>query len=379
MAVSQRLELRQGQSLVLTPQLQQAIKLLQLSHLDLADYVEQELEQNPLLERDESDVDGGAASADEAPRRRDRDDGPSADSLDRANAETLPPRDQAPLDTDFANDYTNDATADWPGDWSGDGLEDWPGEGATRGLARAGSGTRDNDGDAGAEQRLSSERSLRDLLLEQLQVDLHDPTDRIIGLHLIDHLDEAGYLLADFPALADMLGCEVARIEATLERLQRFEPAGVFARNLRECLALQLADRDRLDPAMALLIENLDLLARRDLAALKRRCRVDDDDLADMIAEIRALDPKPALAFDHKVAEPVVPDVFVRRRARGDWLVELNGETLPRVLVNHRYYARVSAEAHDKRSRDYVSECFQSANWLVKALHQRATTILRVT
>jgi RNA polymerase sigma-54 factor len=125
---------------------------------------------------------------------------------------------------------------------------------------------------------------------------------------------------------------------------------------------------------MAQLIENLDLLARRDFAALKRRCRVDDDDLADMIAEIRALDPKPALAFDHKMAEPVVPDVFVRRRAKGDWLVELNGETLPRVLVNHRYYARVSAKAHDKRARDYVSECFQSANWLVKALHQRATT-----
>jgi RNA polymerase sigma-54 factor len=379
MVVTQRLELRQGQSLVMTPQLQQAIKLLQLSHLDLAVYVERELEQNPLLERDESDVDGGAASAEEAPQRRDGDDEPSADSLDQAIAETLPTRDQAPLDTDFADDYTNDAAADWPEDRPGDWPGDWPGEGATRSLAKSGGGGRDNDGGMGADQRLSSERSLRDLLLEQLHVDLHDPTDRIIGLHLIDHLDEAGYLMADFAALADMLGCEVARIEATLEHLHRFEPSGVFARNLRECLALQLADRDRLDPAMAQLIENLDLLARRDFAALKRRCRVDDDDLADMIAEIRALDPKPALAFDHKMAEPVVPDVFVRRRAKGDWLVELNGETLPRVLVNHRYYARVSAKAHDKRARDYVSECFQSANWLVKALHQRATTILKVT
>ena len=379
MAVTQRLELRQGQSLVMTPQLQQAIKLLQLSHLDLAAYVERELEQNPLLERDESDVDGGAASAEVSPRRRDGDDRSSADSLDLATAETLPPGDQAPLDTDFANDYTNDATADWPGDGSGDGSGDWAGESEPRSFAEPRGGTSDNDGGAGSDQRLSSERSLRDILLEQLQVDLHDPTDRIIGLHLIDQLDEAGYLAADFPALADMLGCEVARIEATLERLQRFEPAGVFARNLRECLALQLADRDRLDPAMKQLIENLDLLARRDFAALKRRCRVDDEDLADMIAEIRALDPKPALAFDHRMAAPVVPDVFVRRRARGDWLVELNGETLPRVLVNHRYYARVNAAAHDKQARDYLSDCFQSANWLVKALHQRATTILKVT
>jgi len=383
MAVTQRLELRQGQSLVMTPQLQQAIKLLQLSHLDLAAYVERELEQNPLLEREESDVDAGdgEASVEEASPRRETDDETPADSLDLTTADTLPPRDQAPLDTDYANEYTNDATADWPGDWLGD----WPGDGAGgsqnfgRSSGRIGESDSDTGGNTGGEQRLSSEQSLRDLLLEQLQMDLNDPTDRIIGLHLIDQLDEAGYLVADFPALAEMLGCEEARIEATLERLQRFEPSGVFARNLRECLALQLTDRDRLDPAMSQLIENLDLLARRDFAALKRRCHVDDEDLADMIAEIKALDPKPALAFDHKMAEPVVPDVFVRRRARGDWILELNSDTLPRVLVNHRYYSRVNAKSHGKEARDYLSECFQSANWLIKALHQRATTILKVT
>jgi len=367
MAITQRLELRQGQSLVMTPQLQQAIKLLQLSHLDLAAYVERELEQNPLLEREESDIDSsdGGASAEEAPRRREKDDEAQADSLDLATADTLPPHDQAPLDTDYANEFTNDATADWPGE--------------TQSFGKSSGRIGENYDDTGAEQRLSSEQSLRDLLLEQLQMELNDPTDRIIGLHLIDQLDEAGYLVEDLPALAKMLGCEVVRIEATLERLQRFEPSGVFARNLRECLALQLADRDRLDPAMSKLIENLDLLARRDFAALKRRCQVDDDDLADMMAEIRALDPKPALAFDHKMAEPVVPDVFVRRRAKSNWVVELNSDTLPRVLVNHHYYTRVNAEAHGKEARDYLSGCFQSANWLVKALHQRATTILKVT
>ncbi len=283
--------------------------------------------------------------------------------------DTFPSRNQAPLDTDYANEYTNDATGDWPGEDAG-----WPQRSGER-SGRLG----DRDADASVDQRLSREQSFRDLLLQQLQMDLDDPTDRIIGLHLIDQLDEAGYLLADFPALAEVLGCDVARIEATLERLQRFEPSGVFARDLRECLALQLADRDRLDPAMSELIESLDLLARRDYAALKRRCNVDDDDLADMIAEIRALNPKPALAFDHKMAEPVVPDVFVRRRARGDWIVELNSDTLPRVLVNHYYYTRVSAEAHGREARVYLSECFQSATWLIKALHQRATTILKVS
>ncbi len=370
MAVTQRLELRQSQSLVMTPQLQQAIKLLQLSHLDLAAYVERELEQNPLLEREESDFDAGDGEpgAKEA-SARDMDDTAPGDSLDLTTKDTFPSRNQAPLDTDYANEYTNDATGDWPGEDAG-----WPQRFGER-SGRLG----DTDADAGVEQRLSREQSLRDLLLQQLQMDLDDPTDRIIGLHLIDQLDEAGYLVADFPALAEVLGCDVARIEATLERLQRFEPSGVFARDLRECLALQLADRDRFDPAMSELIENLDLLARRDYAALKRRCNVDDDDLADMIAEIRALDPKPALAFDHKMAEPVVPDVFVRRRARGDWIVELNSDTLPRVLVNHHYYTRVSTEAHGKEAREYLSECFHSATWLIKALHQRATTILKVS
>jgi len=370
MAPTQRLELRQSQSLVMTPQLQQAIKLLQLSHLDLAAYVERELEQNPLLERDESDVDGGDGSpeqrGEERPGRGESAAAGSADSLDLATKDTFPPGDQVPLDTDYANEFTNDAADDWSGDYGG-----WsPHSGERSGRLE--------DGNAGIEQRLSSQRSLRDLLLEQLQMDLDDPTDRIIGLHLIDQLDEAGYLVADIPALAAMLGCEAARIEATLERLQRFDPSGIFARDLRECLTLQLADRDRFDPAMSKLVENLDLLARRDYAALKRRCKVDDDDLADMIAEIRALNPKPALAFDHKTTEPVVPDVFVRRRGRRSWIVELNNDTLPRVLVNHHYYSRVSAETHDKAAREYLSECFQSANWLIKALHQRATTILKV-
>ena len=369
MAVTQRLELRQSQSLVMTPQLQQAIKLLQLSHLDLAAYVDRELEQNPLLEREESDLSagGGGAGANEAAPGRESDEEAPADSLDRATAETLPPREEAPLDTDYANEYTNDATGDWPSDGGPPQFGNWSARPA------------DGDDVAGIEQRLSDEQSLRDFLLEQLQMDLDDPTDRIIGLHLIDQLGEAGYLVADLPALAEVLGCDIPRIEATLKRLQRFEPSGIFARDLRECLALQLADRDRLDPAMSALIENLDLLARRDYAALKRRCGVDDEDMADMIAEIRALDPKPALAFDHKVAEPVVPDVYVRRRAKGRWIVELNNDTLPRVLVNHHYYSRVTAGAHDKEARDYLSECFQSANWLVKALHQRATTILRVS
>ncbi|MFQ6018088.1 MAG: RNA polymerase factor sigma-54, partial [Kiloniellaceae bacterium] len=167
-------------------------------------------------------------------------------------------------------------------------------------------------------------------------------------------------------------------IEATLEAVQRFDPPGIFARSLRECLALQLADRDRLDPAMEAMLDNLPLVAKGDLAALRRACGVDEQDLAEMIAEIKALNPKPALAYDFEVAEPIVPDILLRPKPGGGWIVELNGDTLPRVLVNARYYALVSGQARSKADRDYITGQFQSANWLVKSLHQRATTILKV-
>jgi RNA polymerase sigma-54 factor len=170
----------------------------------------------------------------------------------------------------------------------------------------------------------------------------------------------------------------VARTEATLDKLQRFDPPGIFARNLAECLALQLKERDRYDPAMQALIAHLPLLAQRDAAALMRICGVDAEDLADMVAEIKALNPKPGLAFDPVTADPVVPDVFLRAQPDGSWLVELNSDTLPRVLINNRYYAEVSGAARNKKEREYLSERYQSASWLVKALHQRATTILKV-
>ncbi len=175
-----------------------------------------------------------------------------------------------------------------------------------------------------------------------------------------------------------LLGCEPARVEAVLARLQQFDPAGVFARSLPECLALQLRDRNRLDPAMQALLDNLPLLAARNIPALLRICRVDAEDMAEMIAEIKSLDPRPGLAFDPPLAQTVVPDILMRAQQDGGWIVELNSETLPRVLVNNSYYVRVSRATRSKAERDYLSERLQAANWMVKSLHQRATTILKV-
>jgi len=221
-------------------------------------------------------------------------------------------------------------------------------------------------------------RTLREHLLEQIGTDLSDAGDRVIALHILELLEETGYLRAGLDGVAQLLGCEINRVERVFRRLQQFDPPGVFARDLPECLALQLRDRNRLDPAMQTLLDNLQLLASRNIAALVRLCEVDAADVADMIAEIKSLDPRPGLAFDPPLAQPAVPDILMRAQPDGGWILELNSETLPRVLVNSRYCAQIRQATRNKEEKDYLTERLHAANWLVKSLHQRATTILKV-
>lgn len=374
MALTPRLELKLSQTLVMTPQLQQAIKLLQLSSLELASYVEAELEQNPLLERDERENDNQreadrevVAEADPAEQSDTGEvpDGP--DSAELSVAETMPAEGDSPLDADFENVYDADGVVDVSG-------------GTQAAFADAGGGRRGGnfDGDQDFESALSKELTLRDHLNEQLNVDVEDPVDRMIGVHLIDMLDESGWLVGELDSIAETLNCELSRVEALLQTMQRFDPPGIFARDLQECLALQLREKDRFDPAMEALLENLDLLAKQDIKNLLKVCQVDADDLADMVNEIRALNPKPALTFDHEVAQAIIPDILMRPNPDGGWIVELNPDTLPRVLVNNTYYAEVSKDAQRKEDKEYLAERFQSASWLVKSLDQRANTILKV-
>jgi RNA polymerase sigma-54 factor len=222
-------------------------------------------------------------------------------------------------------------------------------------------------------------KTLSEHLADQLAVAGLSGADYLIAQVLIDGVDEGGYLRTDLDEAAERLGCEMARLESVLTRLQGFEPTGVFARDVAECLMLQLKEKDRFDPAMAALIGNLDLLARRDMAGLKRVCAVDDEDLREMIAELRALTPRPGAAFGGgEPAQAVVPDVFVREGPGGLWHVELNTDTLPKLLVDHRYHARVAAGSRSDQEKTFVSDCLASANWLVKSLDQRAKTILKV-
>jgi RNA polymerase sigma-54 factor len=354
LALSARLEIRQGQGLVITPQLQQAIKLLQLSNLELEAFVEAELERNPLLQREE-----GEDAPAEAPAE------PEAPAVEAIN-------DTADLDV-IHDDVSpgEHATGDapqQPGAADAGGSVDW---------SKAGKGGFDGDLE-GLEDSLSREKTLAEHLHDQLAVAGLTPAEAAVASVLVDAIDEGGYLRAELPEVAERLGCGEPLVEQVLAVVQGFEPTGVGARDLAECLMLQLKEQDRYDPAMAALVANLPLLARRDMAALKRACGVDDEDLRDMVAELKGLTPRPGAAFGGEAAQPVAPDVFVREGQGGLWHVELNSDTLPRLLVDQRYHAEVSKAARSDQEKAFVSDCLAQANWLVRSLDQRARTILKV-
>ena len=381
MALTQRLEFRQSQALVMTPQLMQAIKLLQLSNLDLVAFVEGELERNPLLERndEEAPVRGeGAASDQDVSGGDDGAEGGAAGEPVRGNGE--------PSDDWMNRELGSRAEIEQTFDTSMDNVfTEEPSETATRAAQDAAptsytewGGGASSDEDYNLEAFVAAETSLQDHLAEQLAVALPGASQRMIGQYLIDLVDEAGYLPPDLGDAADKLGATQAAIDEVLATLQTFDPVGICARNLSECLAIQLRERDRYDPAMRALVEHLDLLAKRDISGLKKICGVDDDDIADMIGEIRHLDPKPGLKFATGRTQTVVPDVYVRPGPDGGWLVELNSDTLPKVLVNQSYYASLTKTLRKDEDKSYFADCLQNATWLVRALDQRARTILKV-
>jgi len=361
---SQRLEPRLSQALIMTPQLQQAIKMLQLSNLELTDFIDREIQQNPLLER----------------RERQPAENNQSDDLGQGESGSLTAAPEM-----LTGEFTPDAAEHWQPQWGEDGDRpvDFGGEPQTW---RNHNGSFSTEGRPGLDQIATRLRTLREHLLEQIGTDLGDQGDRVIAAHLIDILDENGYLRVDddghpragLGGVARLLGCGADRVERVLARLQQFDPAGVFARDLKECLTLQLRDRNRFDPAMEALLDHLPLVRDRNIAALARVCRVDAADVVEMISEIKSLDPRPGLAFDPPLAQPVVPDILMRAQRDGGWVVELNAETLPRVLVNNSYYAQIRQATRSKAEKDYLTERLHAANWLVKSLHQRATTILKV-
>lgn len=361
MALSPRLEFRQAQSLTLTPQLMQSIRLLQLSHLELNDFVDAELLRNPLLEREDG-AEPGEAEPSEAPDR------PIEIT---AYEDTVDRGDRIQDANSIADGYDTSVENVFPDQAAQDQLN------PQSRLDR--NGATDTGEAPDIDQFVASRPRLSDHLEEQANMLLRTTADRLIARHLIDNLNEAGYLAVELESVAELLGAELGDVEAVLGALQGCDPVGVFARTVPECLALQLADRDRLDPMMARLLDNIGLLAEHNMVGLMKVVGCDREDLADMLAEIRRLDPKPGLAFESGPVETVVPDVFVRPGPDGSWQVELNSETLPRVLVNRVYYASVTKKARDPAEKSFLSECLATANWLTKSLDQRAQTIIKVS
>ncbi|MBB6413272.1 RNA polymerase factor sigma-54 [Mesorhizobium sangaii] len=366
MALAAKLQLRQSQSLVMTPQLMQSIRLLQFTHTELEHFIDDEIERNPLLERAEpqDDAAGDPSQKIEVEPQAAAADGDWFENETQWSAEAISDK----LDTSLENLFPDDpGTSERLGP---DLTAQW--------KSASGSGANSSSEGIDAGDMAAAAITLRDHVGEQVALAFVDPAARLIAADLADGLDETGYLRGDLAEIAARLGTDAAAVRKVLAVCQTFEPAGLFARDLAECLSLQLAVRDRLDPAMKALVANLELLARRDFHALKRICGVDEEDLLDMLAEIRALDPRPGMAFSGGASDAIVADVEVRAANDGSWTVELNAETLPRVLVDHIYFAQVSPQAKNQAEKDFLAECLQNANWLTRSLDQRAKTILKV-
>jgi RNA polymerase sigma-54 factor len=352
MALSQRLVMKQGQSLVMTPQLQQAIKLLQMSSIELQAFVEAEIERNPLLDHGDGGSEKVVASVTDA----------------------MP----ASLEQSFATPGTGgagevEAQSSAPAS-SSDGQAMMSSDSGWSNLRSSGHLSLDGD-DQDYASSLSQEETLSEFLTNQLNLSFSHPMDLLIGQNIIGMVNETGYVTADPLSLADPLGASPDHIQTVYEVLRTFDPPGVFAKDLADCLRMQLKERNRLDPAMAALVDHL---PKRDFHALKQVCGVSQEDLNDMLVELRALNPKPGHAFGSDPVSPVVPDVYVRSAPDGTWMVELNSETLPRVLVNNQYMAKVASNTNREEDKMFLAGCHVQAAWLVKSLDQRAKTVLKV-
>ena len=355
MALAPKLQARQGAQLAMTPQLQQAIKLLQLSNIELSAFVEEQLEKNPLLERGTGD-ENRRNEAVEA--RTDTSDG-AADTVSISAAVS----DMDTPDHALAPDST---AADVGGsvDWSRNNT----------------SGSFSGTGDFDPLTNNAAEVTLSEHIQGQLPHLRFEVRDRLIADYLAGQVDEAGYLRMSTEEAAENLGVELSRVSSILLKLQTLEPTGLFATSLSECLGLQLREMGVLDAPMQMLLDNLELLAKHDLSKLSKLCDVKLDELKLMIGALRKLSPKPGAAFGGTMAGAVEPDVYIRETPSGGWAVELNADTLPRVLVNKRYYNEIKkAGGEDDAARSFISECHADANWLVKSLDQRARTILKVS
>lgn len=354
MSIGLRLDLRQTQQLVMTPQLQQAIRLLAMSNAELADYVEAEVEKNPLLKLDEAE-------------------GPAADTTEPEATEAgLRATDMTASDHALMGQTFDTGTENLVDLSPSDGPSPL-GLSMDRMSVRAAA----TDGPEIADTLAATADLRHDLIAQIGQMPRARGLVGRLARYLVEELDDYGYLRTGVEEIARRLGTDAAMVERALQAVQSCEPTGVGARTLAECFALQLAERNRLDPMMQAMLDHLHLLVRGELRQLQIRTGADHEDFADMLAELRTLNPRPCGTIGAEDPATLVPDLLLKRTDWGGYAVELNPETLPRVLIDREYRAILDADGSG-RTREYLAECQAGAAWLVKSLDQRARTILRV-
>ena len=355
MAITPRLEIKQTQSLLMTPELRQAINILQLNNIELNQLIEQEIEQNPLLEKEEDILNNQ-----ESEKIHTIDD---IEENFTANEEILP---DINYDTSFTDDFGSDREG-----YETDNDYDWAAYNKNKDINSS-----DPDYDY-FEQKLAGEKSLYTFLDEQISTSFTSPKEKIIAKSLCEHLDAAGYFRGDIKEIAKKFRCPTQIIINVLNRLKDFEPSGIFAENLKECLSIQLKDINRYDPLIAKLLDNLPLLADGRIKELLKICNTSSEELFEMISDIKSLNPKPTAEWNNEYSPYIIPDIFVKRNKYGEYRVELNNMSLPKLLINHNYRSNLSIS--NKLTDRYLKEKISSANFLIKAMHQRATTILRIS
>ncbi|MBH43514.1 MAG: RNA polymerase sigma-54 factor, partial [Rickettsiales bacterium] len=342
MQISQNLKLKQSQSLVMTPQLQQAIKLLQLNNIELCELVEKELEENPFLEKDNQ-----------------------SDFLEQKKDSCTKNVDEA-----FQNgesQYEDPSNGDYENRWDQE-----------RNLSSKSNNFETLDPGSIAEQTISEKVTLKSFLMKQANITFKTPQDKIISEILIDYIQPSGWLTTDLVELKNIIGCDEQTLNEVLLKMQKFEPTGVFARNLTECLRIQLKNENLLTDGIGLLIENFDLLAKGEIRNLCKICEMSEDELTENIKVIKTLNPKPGSLYSNDNDQIFHPDVIVSQK-NNQWEVELNNGTLPKIIVNENYITELEKLGGSENDKKFITESINSARWLMKAIEQRNLTTLKIS
>ena len=344
--MKQGLQLRLSQQLAMTPQLQQAIRLLQLSTLELQQELQQALESNPLLEQ---------IDAHEEIDTRETQDSETLDTADALEQKEMP--EELPLDASWDTIYTAGTPSGTSGDYIDDELPVYQGE---------------------------TTQTLQDYLMWQVELTPFSDTDRAIATSIVDAVDDTGYLTVPLEDILESMGDEeidIDEVEAVLKRIQRFDPVGVAAKDLRDCLLIQLSQFDKTTPwleeARLIISDHLDLLANHDFRTLMRVTRLKEDVLKEAVNLIQSLDPRPGQSIQTGEPEYVIPDVLVRKH-NGHWTVELNSDSIPRLQIN-QHYASMCNNARNDDDSQFIRSNLQDAKWLIKSLESRNDTLLRVS